>query len=298
MVLNCGMFILTLVGVILFAISFQSVPENHVAIRQHKFNKKLIDNELYGSGRFLIGLVHKLRIYPLAYQQIRFSNDSNNAPISSITKDSAKIQISVTLYYTYMPEQLVSLYGLWPDRGRHEQDLAKIAKDIIAQTVNQKTISEFLGSRNEISADVAKKISLEYSVKMFTNLNVFLIDGIVLEATQEERLVRTLISEQLELTERNKNEIRKTEDEIKKLENEINSEIAAAIKIAQESGAELKSKQLLAADKAKFETYKDALATLRGKYGDVSKFKDALQLMDVFMNKEGSIVWNDDIFDN
>ena len=94
MVLNCGMFILTLVGVILFAISFQSVPENHVAIRQHKFNKKLIDNELYGSGRFLIGLVHKLRIYPLAYQQIRFSNDSNNAPISSITKDSAKIQIS------------------------------------------------------------------------------------------------------------------------------------------------------------------------------------------------------------
>lgn len=47
--------ILTLIGIIVFAMSIKVVPLNHVAIIQNKINKKIDDKKIYKNGRYLIG---------------------------------------------------------------------------------------------------------------------------------------------------------------------------------------------------------------------------------------------------
>jgi hypothetical protein len=51
--------IVMLVVIIIIATSIQSVPMNYVAIKQHKFNKKIDTENIYKNGRYFVGPVSK-----------------------------------------------------------------------------------------------------------------------------------------------------------------------------------------------------------------------------------------------
>jgi hypothetical protein len=108
--------------------------------------------------------------------------DGQNSVITSTTKDAARISISATVYYSYQPHNLpkvgicfdkgnVKIYVKWPAFGRHGQDLAKIAKEKVAFTINEYSYIDFLQKRNQISLEISKKISEDYNETYFTDVS-------------------------------------------------------------------------------------------------------------------------------
>lgn len=67
----------------------------------------------------------------------------------------------------------------WPAAGRHEQDLAKTAKENIARTINDYSYIDFLQKRNEISKKIAKEISIVYSNTYFTDVIMIVISKLI-----------------------------------------------------------------------------------------------------------------------
>lgn len=51
--------IVLLILIIIIGVSIQSVPMNYVAIKQHKFNKKIDTENIYKSGRYFVGPASK-----------------------------------------------------------------------------------------------------------------------------------------------------------------------------------------------------------------------------------------------
>lgn len=166
----------------MFSVSFGTVDVGYVAMLQNKFSKDIVQNTLYYSGRYHIGLVSGFIVRPLQWKSVEFGSGNNSTPqprpqnpkkkpkadstsIISTTADAASITLSASLLYKIKFEELQELYLKWPEMSSHHRDVINEAKEQITSIINTYNYGSFITDR----LNIQNKMGYQVGVRLKTN---------------------------------------------------------------------------------------------------------------------------------
>lgn len=140
-------------SIILFACSFATLDINHVGLRYNTVSKSYDETEIFGPGRYFVGLGHSLVEFPTTYRQLSFPGDS-----SAITgrvgvgSTAVSVHVSVKVFYKLQIEKLPEIIKWFPSRNWNER-YTNIVKNSVAVVLGSGhlTLEQFIKDRNYVA---------------------------------------------------------------------------------------------------------------------------------------------------
>lgn len=109
-------FIIILVSIILFGVSFKIVKQNTVGLKRNSFTAAVTFNKLYYPGRYFLGISGRFIAYDINWQYITFGSGGDSTAISSQTNEGI-ISIEVSLAYRLKEDLIYKLYQNYPSKN-------------------------------------------------------------------------------------------------------------------------------------------------------------------------------------
>lgn len=289
-----------LIGIVLFSLSFSTVPTNNVGVTQQIYTKNIDTKSIYYPGIYMVGIQNKFITYPLYYQSLVFSNQNSTININqqsnvvSNTLDGTQISFSAIIYYSYLPEMIGSLSKEYPTISQHTQTIAKTAKTLMAAVINAYNYNDFLTNRVAINTEMSFYISQQFAQSFYVKFKLLLITNIELEVSHEQALITTVLLKQGEISAIANNTINSIQATINLLTAQTNNKIASTTRTAQIQSASQTAKSLLLSEQLKMNTTMSSLAKIRTMYANDTAYISCLQMINLFLNDRSPVVWNSD----
>jgi hypothetical protein len=289
-----------IVGIVLFSLAFSEVPANCVGILQSVYSKEVDAAAIYSPGIYHVGISNKFLTYPLHFQTLVYSSTNSTfhmnqqTNVVSNTLDGTQISFSALIYYTYIPEMLTLLHAQYPDVDQHTQVIAKTAKTIMAAVINRYRYADLLNNRAGFQAAMSYSVAVQFMQNFYVKFQLLLITDILLETIHEQALVTTFVLRQGELSSEANNTINTIQARINLLTAQTNNIIASNVQAAGIQSAAQQGGYLLEAENLKVTATQGPLTQLRNLYGNDQEYIRCLQMVNLFLSDDTSIVWNSD----
>lgn len=198
------------------------------------------------------------------------------------------------IFYTFVPELLAELNQQYPSVSQFTQLLAQQAKDAIAAEINHYTYSDFLNNRVSIIQETSFLISQIFLQQFFVKLKVLLMTDVSLESTLEETLISNFVLQQSQFSAQLNDTINKIQADINLLTAKSENQIASNVQTAAIQGASQQGSYLLKAEQLRINLTADSFTRLRNLYSNDSAYISCLQMMNLFLNDDSTVIWNSD----
>lgn len=152
----------------LFAGSFKAVEPNTMGIAENTFQKKIVEDTVYFSGLYFLGLGMDFVTYPTTQLHMYVSD------IKASTSDKQTITVDVSLQYTIKPDDLVILYKRL-QQNYETYYKTQVKEAVKEEAVNWETSPDWYASRADIELAMKLEIGSRFNVSQATLVNFQLL---------------------------------------------------------------------------------------------------------------------------
>jgi len=261
----CGCVIF-LTMLILFAVSFQVLGPLEMGIDLNKYSQELNEEQVFGPGRYVLGIGHTFLNFPSTLQSIEFSEQpgSAGAELDIFTNQGQTIFIDVSFQYRLVKEELIDLYYLY---GKdYESGFIKIAQSSIKETATLFDQNQYYTERELIAA--AMEIDLRNELRLVhANVTGFQLRDIELLQQAEDSIIRTLTASEAAVRATFEQQVRELEAEIDVIAGGATASIQVINAEADANAFEIREKAVADAIEIRLNAESNAMADLQSALG-------------------------------
>lgn len=198
-------FLLILGGVVVTSIG--TVPPLHYGLKYNALNKMADTENVYTSGRYLVGPWNSFLIFPATTQNIEFTNEprigmagARMASLHSRTREGLSLHLQISLQYKLLEEQIGKLYTEF-NMGFQDMYISVI-RDVIIKTAAEYHAPQLWNERRELGDEMQRRVdkALKRTYAECWGLQLLFID---LPDRFESAIVNTQVQKQNILTQEN-----------------------------------------------------------------------------------------------
>eukprot|EP01016_Furgasonia_blochmanni_P055495 TRINITY_DN9300_c0_g1_i10.p1 TRINITY_DN9300_c0_g1~~TRINITY_DN9300_c0_g1_i10.p1 ORF type:complete len:317 (+),score=76.39 TRINITY_DN9300_c0_g1_i10:248-1198(+) len=201
-IISIGVSTLLVIGLILFACSFDVVEIGEYGLIENKNTREIEKEKTYRAGRYLLGLGKHFLTFPRSLILIEMggSSDAQTAALNAWTNDGMDFTLEVNFYVYLNPDNLYPLYmELGPGWYAF---LVRSATTAIKETTTLFTATDYFSKRLLIAQTIMKNIQATYN-EVFNNsiiVNNMQIRRITFPNDLEHAIIDKLIQVQAKRT--------------------------------------------------------------------------------------------------
>lgn len=150
-----------LVGIILLALSFDSIEPTEWGLVYNTWTKTVYADEIYEGGRYVIGFTNAFIAFPRVLKTIEFSDSGNSqgASLKTRTKEGLSLGLDISFQYELIKNEIPKLYEL--SNINFEQTFIRIARDTILQEAGNHQAPEYWTTRTNIGQKMLEILNQE-----------------------------------------------------------------------------------------------------------------------------------------
>lgn len=215
---------------LILLISMDSLEPLQYGITYNKITK-YIGNEVYESGRYIIGPTKNFIIYPANLVTIEFSDgkQANADSLKTRTAEGLAVSLHVSFQYKIIKKQIPKLYNL--ANINYHGTYVRIARDIILKVGGRYNATSYWQERLKISDDLKETLNKELT-NAYATVEGFQILKIEMPKPYEDSIVQT----QVEVQKTNMRKFEQTAELIRQNISVIQSKAEQTIKITNATG--------------------------------------------------------------
>ena len=179
------------ITVIMLLISMDTIEPLNYGITYNKITKSIGD-EVYESGRYIIGPVKGFLTYPANLQTIEFSDSSSATaePMQTRTMEGLSLTLYVSFQFQIMKNNITNLYNL--ANTNYFGTYVRISRDIILKVAGQYNATSYWTERGAIGDKMLLTLDneLQKAYARCINLQILKVD---LPDSYEQSIVQTQV---------------------------------------------------------------------------------------------------------
>lgn len=157
---SCCCFI-TILSVILFAVSFDTLAPDEMGILYNNIYKTIDESKVYTEGRHFLGLGNSYIKYPRSVILIDFKSGKS---LNIFTREGQGMTVDVSVLYRRDPSRLLEVYKNFTENlDFHHKFLVGIAEATIKGVTPTYTAMQFFKERKAISSTIKSKLGAIFS---------------------------------------------------------------------------------------------------------------------------------------
>jgi regulator of protease activity HflC (stomatin/prohibitin superfamily) len=196
---GCGC--VTIASCIMLALSFSILSPHQYGIRYNTVRRTLY-HDVYGNGRWFLGLGQEFIKFPRRFQYLEYSNAEDggdeNKPITCWSKDGQEVTLEVGMYYYHMREKLVDKYYKFTTGT--EPVVEKVARHAIRDTCVKFDTIQFFEDRGTIQAALKAMVNKRLIGQTYCAVPLFNLMSIDVPSLFEAAVNTKIITKQRERT--------------------------------------------------------------------------------------------------
>jgi len=179
---------------IMLLISMDSLEPLQYGITYNKITK-FIGNDVYDSGRYLIGPAQAFIMYPANLVNIEFSDSrtAHSDALKSRTAEGLAVALSVSFQYKIIKNKIPQLYNL--TNINYQGTYVRISRDIILKVAGKYNATSYWTERLKIQEDLKQSLNAAL-ISAFATVEGFQILKIELPKQYEDSIVQTQVEVQ------------------------------------------------------------------------------------------------------
>ena len=153
-------FVVFLISVILFAVSFSVLDVDQMGI---KYNANLLtidEDRVYSNGRYFLGLGVSFLKFPTTLNAAEFAGSNQ---LSAWSAEGQEVFLEVGFYYRLDRGKLVDIYKKYEDK--YHARMLQVAKRVIKQVTIQYQAIQFFSNRTMIGEKMARDLRVNLAVE-------------------------------------------------------------------------------------------------------------------------------------
>lgn len=219
------------VGLFVFYLwmSVQSLEPTEYGLRYDWFLEQVTDNRgtAWSAGMYWLGLTSTFIRFPAMVETIQFTEERGangyvKPPIWSRTSDGLAVELECSLQYQLMPTNVTQLYHTLGTFTEAENYIVLIAHSVIMTEATHYGALQFFQNRTTIAPLIEAELRKIFKEKLFTYLQFFQLQKIILPHDFEDAIKKTTLTNQnigIELAKRGRLEVEWETELLKKQQN-------------------------------------------------------------------------------
>ncbi|CAG9331871.1 unnamed protein product [Blepharisma stoltei] len=184
-----------LIGIILFALSFDSIEPTEWGLCYNTWTKTVYEDEIYAGGRYVIGFTNSFIAFPRNLRTIEFSDTphAQGGSLKTRTKEGLSLGLELSFQYELIRNKIPKLYEI--SNVNFEQTFIRIARDTILQEAGNHQAPEYWTNRTQIGNTMREilDVELQHAYAYCRSLQIM---KIILPDSYEQSIVDTQVEVQ------------------------------------------------------------------------------------------------------
>ncbi|KRX04550.1 hypothetical protein PPERSA_04365 [Pseudocohnilembus persalinus] len=270
-----------IVIILFLLLCWDAVDPTYNAILCNSISKKCDQEDVYSSGRHIVGPFSYFIQFPGSLQTIEFSVNADSPPLQTRTAEGLSLSLSLSFQYQLIKNQLPELYSM--NNLNYEQTFIRIARDTILQAAGTYEAPSYWLERVKIGQDMLEELNFELQ-KAHAHCVYLQILKIELPESYEDSIVTTQVMVQNKKMKEFEQQAQMVLQQIDVLKSETQKQIKSINATAQahayqiRQGAEANATQLII--DAEAQAYADAQKLTGLNDQDLNNYIYYLSLMD------------------
>jgi regulator of protease activity HflC (stomatin/prohibitin superfamily) len=188
--------ILLVVGVIIFAVSWETLEPLEYGLVYNKITGTVNTEDVYESGRYIIGPAHTFIRFPRAWTTLEFSNRDGapESPIVTRTRDGVPITVSFSFQYQIKRENVSQLYNKYGTN--YEAPITRVARNYILQAASNYEALAYWRNRTQVEVEMFDFIQTNVGQNMHVEIKMIQLLKIELPQKFEDSIINSQVQQQ------------------------------------------------------------------------------------------------------